>query len=166
MRTMIKTGEIFLKYTEYDNPDELGREDKELIEEARNAATNAYAPYSRFKVGAAIRLMSNKIVKGANVENAAFPSGLCAERTAISNCVSNYPGDKPVTIAIAAMYEDTFTEEPVPPCGNCRQVITEEESKNDNKIRVILSGKSKILIFESCSHLLPIQFNSKNLNLH
>lgn len=162
---MIKTKNISFTYIEFDKPEELETGDKELLMAAREAALNAYAPYSGFRVGAAVRLTSGLIVRGANVENAAFPSGICAERNALSNCVSNHQNDKPVTIAVAAMTEDGFTEDPVPPCGNCRQVIAEEELKNGNQIKIILSGKNRIQVIESCRHLLPLQFTKKNLNV-
>jgi len=163
---MIRTNKISFSYKEFENHDELGAEDRELVLAARESALNAYAPYSMFRVGAAIRLESGIIVCGANVENAEFPSGICAERTALSNSVSNYHNDKPLVIAIAAMTEDGLTEEPVPPCGNCRQVIAEEESRTGNKIRIILSGKRKTMIIESISCLLPLQFNKKNLKVN
>jgi len=163
---MIKTKNISVTYKESDNPDDLNIEDRELIESARTASLNAYAPYSGFKVGAAVRLESGKIILGTNVENAAFPSGICAERSALSNASSNYPGDKPVAIAIAARSEAGITDNPVPPCGNCRQVITEEESRNNNKIRIILSSKNKIQIIEGCKDLLPLQFNKNNLKIN
>lgn len=162
---MIKTKNISFTYMEFDKPEELETSDRELVNAAREAALNAYAPYSGFRVGAAVRLTSGLIVRGANVENAAFPSGICAERTALSNSVSNHPDDKPVTIAIAAMNEDGMTKYPVPPCGNCRQVIAEEELRNNNQIKIILSGKDKIQVIESCSLLLPLQFTKKNLNV-
>jgi cytidine deaminase len=162
---MVKTKTISFAFTEYSSIDELENNDRELVDAARDAAVNAYAPYSLFRVGAAVRLSSGIIVRGANVENAAFPSGVCAERNALANCVSNYREDKPVAISIAAMSEDGFTENPVPPCGNCRQVITEEETRNKNKIKVILAGRNKIQVIESCSHLLPLQFTKENLSI-
>lgn len=162
---MRRTNSISFTFNEFDKPDDLNSEDRELVFAARDAALNAYAPYSRFMVGAAVRLESGVIVTGANVENAAFPSGICAERSALSNSVSNHHDDKPVAIAIAAMTEDGLTDEPVPPCGNCRQVISEEELRNGKQIRLILSGKKKIQVIESCSHLLPLQFTQKNLNV-
>lgn len=162
---MRRTNSISFTFNEFDKPDDLNSDDRELVFAARDAALNAYAPYSRFLVGAAVRLESGVIVTGANVENAAFPSGICAERSALSNSVSNHHDDKPVAIAIAAMTEDGLTDEPVPPCGNCRQVISEEELRNGKQIRLILSGKKKIQVIESCSHLLPLQFTQKNLNV-
>ena len=162
---MIRTNSVSFTFNEFDKPDDLNSDDRELVFAARDAALNAYAPYSRFMVGAAVRLESGVIVKGANVENAAFQSGICAERSALSNSVSNHHDDKPVAIAIAAITEDGLTDEPVPQCGNCRQVISEEELRNGRQIRIILSGKKKIQVIESCSHLLPLQFTKNNLNV-
>jgi cytidine deaminase len=162
---MHKTKNISISYVEYENLEELNQNDRELVLLARETALNAYAPYSRFRVGAAIRLESGKVVLGANVENAAFPSGICAERNAISNMVSNHKNDKPLAIAIAALTDDGITVDSVSPCGNCRQVLAEEESRSGTKIRIILSGKNKVLVIESISSLLPLQFNQKNLNV-
>jgi cytidine deaminase len=162
---MIKTNNISFSYKEYETFNDLNESDRELILAARNAAENAYAPYSEFSVGAAIRLQSGTIVCGANIENAAFPSGICAERSALANSISNHPDDKPSAIAIAAKTIDGFTDDPVPPCGNCRQVIAEEESRTGKKIRIILSGKTKTMIIENTDCLLPLQFNKKNLKV-
>jgi cytidine deaminase len=163
---MIRTNNISFSYKEFEKPEELNSEDLELIFAARETALNAYAPYSKFRVGAAVRLESGIIVRGTNIENAAFPSGICAERSALSNSVSNHHNDKPVAMAIAAMSEDGLTEDPVPPCGNCRQVIAEEESRIGNQIRIILSGKNKTLVIDSIGSLLPLQFNKKNLKVN
>lgn len=156
------TKNISISYTEYEGPEELETRDQDLIIAAKEAAGMAYAPYSKFMVGAALRLESGRIVHGSNVENAAFPSGICAERNVIAAAVSNFPNDKPVAIAIAAMSGDGFTAEPVSPCGNCRQVIAEEESKTGKQIRIILTGKTRIRVIESISHLLPLQFSGKS----
>jgi cytidine deaminase len=163
---MIRTNNISFSYKEFEKPEELNNDDLDLVSAARETAINAYAPYSKFRVGAAIRLESGTIVRGANVENAAFPSGICAERSALSNSVSNHHNDKPVAIAIAAMTEDGLTDEPVPPCGNCRQVIAEEEARTGNQIRIILSGKNKTFVIDSISSLLPLQFNIKNMKVN
>jgi cytidine deaminase len=160
------TRNISTSYTEFHSIEELNQDDRDLVIAAREAARNAYAPYSKFRVGAAVKLESGIIIRGANVENAAFPSGICAERSAISFSASNYPSDRPVSIAVAAYTEDGLTREPVPPCGNCRQVIAEEEFRNNNKIRLILSGDSKIQIFEKAGDLLPLQFNRNNLKIN
>jgi cytidine deaminase len=156
---------ISFSYKEFDNPEELTSDDRELILAARESAINAYAPYSKFRVGAAVRLESGIIIHGANVENAAFPSGICAERSALSNSVSNHFNDKPVAIAIAAMTEDGLCDDPPSPCGNCRQVIAEEEARTSNKIKIILSGKNKTLVIDSIGYLLPLQFSNKNLKV-
>ena len=159
------TKNISITWTEVNSIEELDKSDMELVLAAREAAQNAHAPYSRFRVGAAVRLESGIIVKGANIENAAFPSGICAERSALSNSASNYPTIKPVALAVAAFNEDGMTKEPVPPCGNCRQVIAEEEFRNNNNIRIILSGEKKIQIIEKGGDLLPLQFSKKYLKI-
>jgi cytidine deaminase len=160
---MIRKENITFSYCEINDPAELESADHELLESARKAANNAYAPYSRFKVGAALRLKSGKIILGTNVENAAFPSGICAERNAISHASANYPGDKAIALAIAAMTEEGLTDDIVSPCGNCRQVIAEEESRNGNNIKIILSSKNKIWIIEKGGDLLPLQFSKNHL---
>ncbi len=157
---------ISFSYQEFESLAELVTEDQELIAAAKEAANHAYAPYSKFMVGAAVRLESGIIVRGSNVENAAFPSGICAERTAISGSVSNYPDDKPVAIAIAAMTNNELTAECISPCGNCRQVLAEEEMRTGKRIRIILSGREKIRIIESVSLLLPLQFCRDNLRVN
>jgi cytidine deaminase len=162
---MVIVKNISFSYNEFEKTEDLETGDQELVNSAKATALNAYAPYSKFRVGAAIRLESGKIICGANVENAAFPSGICAERTALSNSVSNYPNDKPVSIAIASMNIDGYTAEPPSPCGNCRQVIAEEESRTGKRIRIIMAGKNKTIIVESISDLLPMQFNINNLKI-
>lgn len=159
----MKTRNISVYYTEYDNIEELTVADRELVIAAREASDNAYAPYSGFKVGAAIRLSTGRIVKGANVENAAYPSGICAERNALAYCVTNFPDEAPVAIAIAAFASDGKGDDNVSPCGMCRQVIAEEESRIGGKIRIILSGRSRMVVIDSISDLLPLQFNKNNL---
>jgi cytidine deaminase len=160
---MIRTNKISFSYTEYEKTDELDSYDFELIIAARESALNAYAPYSKFSVGAAVRLQSGVIVRGANIENAAFPSGICAERSALSNSISNHPDDKPIALAIVARTIEGLSEESPSPCGNCRQVIAEEELRIGNKIRIILSGKNKTQIFDGIGSLLPMQFTRNNL---
>ncbi len=157
---------ISFSYKEYERTEELSAEDQELIIAAKEAAKLAYAPYSKFMVGAAIRLESGRIVHGSNVENAAFPSGICAERTAIAGAVSNYPDDKPVAMAIAAITDEGLPAESVSPCGNCRQVIAEEEGRSGKQIRIILSGKNTIQVIDSVGPLLPLQFSRESLRLN
>jgi cytidine deaminase len=161
----MKEKEIKISYTEYHTPLEMPESERSLIERAVEAAGNAYAPYSHFMVGAAILLDDGTVVSGANVENAAFPSGSCAEKTALSYFVSNYPGRHAVAIAITALPNGTMTSEPVPPCGNCRQMLLEEEQRTGINIKVILAGKDRIITMDSCESLMPLHFNKTNLNL-
>jgi cytidine deaminase len=160
------TRNISISWIEFNSLEELNQSDKELVVAAREAAQKAYAPYSKFRVGAAVRLETGIIISSANVENAAFPSGICAERNALAFSASNYPSVKPIAIAVAAFTEQGLTKDPVPPCGNCRQVIVEEEFRNKNNIRVILSGESRIQIMEKGGDLLPLQFNRNNLKIN
>lgn len=160
---MIHTKEISFKYEEYDSADDLETSERELLQSAIEAADNAYAPYSGFKVGAALRLESGLIVKGTNVENAAFPSGICAERTALSSASSNYPANIPIALAVAALKETGLSDEPVSPCGNCRQVIAETETRNKRNIRIILGSKKTIRIIAKGGDMLPLQFSKDDL---
>ncbi len=138
--------------------DELSAEDRQLVEKALEATNNAYAEYSHFYVGAALRLANGHIVIGANQENAAFPSGLCAERTAIFAAQANYP-DQPVTsLAIVARNDNGLLEEPVSPCGACRQVILGIEDRYKKPIRILLYGKRGVYSVESIKDLLPLSF--------
>lgn len=154
---------LSVTWQEYGNLEELEPHDRELVNSAIKASEKAYAPYSRFFVGAAVRLEDGMILTGTNVENAAFPSGICAERTVLSYSTSNYPGKKIKALAIAARKPEGLTDEPVSPCGNCRQVIAEEEFRSSSGMRIILYGKSKIMIFENGESLLPLQFNRNDL---
>jgi cytidine deaminase len=154
---------ISFTYQEFEKSEDLLPEDQELVLAAKDAATNAYAPYSRFCVGAAVRLSSGRIIKGSNVENAAFPSGICAERSVLSHAVTNFPDDFTVTMAIAALDQKGNPAKSVSPCGNCRQVIAEEESRTGKKIRLILAGTGNTLVIDSCSDLLPLQFSGKSI---
>ena len=159
----MKEREIRVFYKEYRDGNEMPDADRILVEEAILAASGAYAPYSHFMVGAAILLDDGTVVRGANVENAAFPSGSCAEKTALSWSVSNCPGKRPVAIAIAALSGGKLTGEPVPPCGNCRQMLVEEEQRHGKPIRVILAGREKIFVTESAESLMPLRFTKSNL---
>lgn len=162
---LMKRRDIIVSYSEYDKIEDLSSDDRELIEAAREASANAYAPYSGFSVGAAIRLSDGTIVKGANVENAAYPSGICAERNALANSVTNHPGKKPLAIAIAAFGNKGEQDDHISPCGMCRQVIAEEEIRIGSKIRILLSWNPKIIAIDSIGDLLPLQFNKDNLRI-
>lgn len=148
-------------------PEELDIKDRQLIDAAKEATYSAYAPYSNFRVGAAILLDNGKIIRGSNQENAAYPSGLCAERTAAFYASSSNPGVAMRKIAIAAWqdpgedkkHEDGFQAQPVSPCGGCRQALAEYEHLYGD-IEVILYGKDKTYIFPSVKSLLPLCFVS------
>jgi len=155
--------EIKISYTEYPGTGDLPETEKKLADEAVDAASSAYAPYSGFYVGAALMFEDGTIIRGANVENAAFPSGSCAEKTVISYAVSNFPGKRAVAIAIAALSDGVMTVEPVPPCGNCRQMLIEEEYRQGKPIRVILAGKTNTIVLNDSRSLMPLSFTRTNL---
>ena len=155
---------INITYTEYKSVEELIPEDRELVSAAIEAMSGAYAPYSHFHVGAAVRLSNGQIVRGANQENAAFPSGLCAERTAMFYANAHHPDIAPTAIAIAARGTDGgFTPQPVSPCGVCRQVLVETQQRYGRPLRVLLVGNKEIYLFDSISDLLPFQFDEGSL---
>lgn len=136
---------------------------KNLINQAKAATKNAYAPYSGFSVGAAVLLQSGKIITGTNQENAAYPSGLCAERTALFHANSQYPDDRVEAIAIAACHDNDFSEDICSPCGSCRQVMNEVENRFDHPIRIIMYGKHKIYEVRSIKELLPLSFGKESM---
>lgn len=139
--------------------EELDELDCHLIESAREATANSYAPYSRFRVGAAILLSNGEIISGSNQENAAYPSGLCAERTAAFYAHSRYPKEKFCAIAIAAKDTDgSEIKEPIAPCGACRQSLLEYEVLAGQPVRVLLVGAEEIFILPSIKSLLPVAF--------
>lgn len=140
--------------------DELTAEEKNLVELARKSTYRSYAPYSKFHVGAAILLSNGETVTGANQENAAYPSGLCAERTAAYYAHANYPDATFKMIAIAARGTDgNPTEKPISPCGACRQALLEYETLAKHNVPVILAGKDKVYIFRSVNSTLPYCFS-------
>ncbi|HDR88768.1 MAG TPA: cytidine deaminase [Bacteroidetes bacterium] len=159
----MKRKEIRCIVLEYDRLEELPEEDRRLLEQARQASAMAYAPYSGFKVGAALLLENGTVITGNNQENAAFPSGLCAERVALFHAAAQYP-DIPIrTLAIVATRKGEYTSEPVSPCGSCRQVMIESESRQNKPFRIILGGKDRFLVVDKASDLLPIHFDHRFL---
>ncbi|WP_291867128.1 cytidine deaminase [Maribacter sp.] len=148
----------------YDSLEELLKEDKELMQLAIAAREKAYAPYSGFNVGAAVLLENGKVVTGSNQENAAYPSGLCAERVAVFYAGANYPGVKIKKIAITAASVNYVVERAAAPCGNCRQAISEYEVKQDSPIALFLMGeKGKVLQCNAIADILPLAFTSNYL---
>lgn len=150
----IKTGAkiIFCSYSE------LQEEDKNLISAAKGAAFSAYAPYSGFKVGAAVLLSGGEIIKGSNQENAAYPSGMCAERVALFYARSSHPDTPIKAMALAAYSGGVYSKEPVTPCGSCRQVFAGYENAQGSDIRVIMYGEAGVYIAPSSKSLLPLAF--------
>ena len=141
--------------------DEFSAADRELIDKAREAAKRCYAPYSRFGVGAAVRLADGTVVTGNNQENAAYPSGLCAERTTLFWANAQYPDVAVDTLAIAARSESGELARPIPPCGACRQVILEVEKRYSRAIRIILFGTNEsYLVEDGIKVLLPLCFDA------
>ena len=142
---------------------ELDPESLQLVEEARRATENAYAPYSAFRVGAALLLENGEIITGNNQENAAYPSGLCAERVAVFYAGARYPDVPIVALALTARKPDGFTVEPAYPCGACRQVLLEAESRSGHPIRIIMAGREKADVVTSVKELLPKNFDRRFL---
>lgn len=152
------------KYTQFDSIEELSPNIQSLMFEAIEIRKKAYAPYSNFRVGTAILLDNDKIILGSNQENAAYPSGLCAERVAIYHAGSVHPDAKILQMAISAASDTNPTLEPIPPCGACRQSIAEYEFKQDYPIEIYFMGeKGKIFKSDSLKNLLPLAFDKKFL---
>lgn len=149
-----------INYEEYSSLEELQPQDAELVREAIEAQKSSYAPYSKFNVGAALRLEDGTIVRGSNQENAASPSGLCAERTAMFAAHANYPDKAMDCLAITGGYNFTPDECPCTPCGSCRQVMAEYQTLGKRPMSVILYGRKKIWKFSKVDDLLPFIFDS------
>ncbi len=159
----MRTKELQIFVYEYNNISELPNEDQGLVLKAREASSKAYAPYSNFRVGAAILLENGEVVLGNNQENAAFPSGLCAERVAMFYANANFP-DVPIkAIAVTASNTKGLLDEPASPCGACRQALAESEIRFKNKIRVILDGTKKVQVLQGIEMLLPFVFKPESM---
>jgi cytidine deaminase len=144
----------------YNSLGELPNDIQQLMEFAIKARENAYAPYSKFKVGAAILLDNKEVVIGSNQENASYPSGLCAERTAIYYAGAKHPNAKILKMALTASSQNQVTDSPIPPCGACRQAISEYEIKQDQPIEIYFMGATgKVVKSNSLANLLPLGFD-------
>lgn len=155
---------IITKIQVFNSVSELTEEIQSLMNQAIETRKNAYAPYSKFRVGAAILLDNGKIVLGSNQENAAYPSGLCAERVAIFQAGAIYPNAKIVKLAITAASDTNPTLSPIPPCGACRQSIAEYEFKQDTPIEIYFMGESgEVYKSNSINNLLPLSFDKTSL---
>lgn len=142
---------------------ELSAEDRELVAKAKEIVSDAYAPYSHFHVAAALRLESGRIVLGTNQENASYPLGLCAERTALFQSGALYPDDPVVSLVIVGAREDGTIIKTCAPCGGCRQVMLEMADRHHHPFPVILAGPESALVVEDCRDLLPINFDASSL---
>ena len=151
---------IEINYLEYSGLEELEPGDRELCEAAEKALAGSYAPYSKFNVGAAVRLADGSIVTGANQENAAYPSGLCAERTAMFSAHANHPGTPMTAIAITAAQNGKLNEDITAPCGACRQVMAEYQKISGRKWTILLYGKKKIIKLSQVDDILPFIFTN------
>ena len=145
------------------NMEELDEKDRQLVEAAIEATKSSYAPYSHFNVGAAVRLDNGVVIPGCNQENAAFGVTICAERTALFAAGAQYPDAKVEAIAIAARNADGLLDDPVSPCGTCRQAMVETEKRSGNKLHILLYGRKHVYIIEGIGSLLPLTFSDEQL---
>ena len=155
--------EIHINIEEYKSPDELSVDEQHLIDRAIQTARDAYAPYSEFRVGASLLLDNGTFVNGNNQENAAQPDGLCAERVAIFAANAMHPESPVKMMAIAAVYQDKLLDQPVYPCGSCRQALLESENRFNQPVRILMYGKAGIHVVNSIKDLLPLSFDSSFL---
>jgi cytidine deaminase len=161
---MGKQFEIITKILEYDSDVELESVDRNLLIQARNSTSNAYAPYSNFRVGAAVLLSNGVVVGGNNQENVAYPSGLCAERVAIYSAGALYPEASVVAVAVSCTSDKFEVNKPMSPCGACRQAMAEYEQRSGQPIRIILGAHTgPVQVIESVKSLLPLIFEAPEL---
>jgi len=159
-----KVNHINFEFEEYHSLTDLPDDERELLEKARLASANAYAPYSLFHVGAALLFDDGTTMIGNNQENVAYPSGLCAERVAFFAAGAQFPGKKIKKVAVIAFSENFRVEEPVAPCGACRQAMSEYEIKQEEPIRLLMAGMGgKVYAVDGITHLLPLVFNQAKL---
>ena len=143
--------------------EECSEVEKNLIEAAKSATKRAYAPYSGFSVGAAVLLGNGEIMTGNNQENAAYPSGLCAERTTVFFSNAAYPDQKIEAIAVAAWHKGEFTSDAITPCGACRQVLLETENRFGTPMKILMYSSRGVYVVESVKDLLPLSFGDEML---
>lgn len=155
----MKKETIQITYSVYRTIAELPREEQEIINQSVQVTKRVYAPYSHFQVGAALLLSNGKIVAGGNIENSAYPMCLCAERVTLAAAESQYPGITPLCMGISVIYTKNQPLLPIPPCGACRQVLSETEGRYNHPIRLLLHGYSGVTYaFDNASDLLPFGF--------
>lgn len=154
---------IEIKYTEYSEIKELSEKYQNLIYIARKAAKNAYAPYSHFKVGAALLMEDNSVISGNNQENASSPVGSCAERTALYWANANFPNKKVIAIAVTSLDKEGEKAKHLSPCGLCRQTMLETQQRFSSPIKVFIDDKDHILEIPDIESLLPLNFSNTSL---
>lgn len=156
--------EVHIHFERYPAVGEVAAEDAQVLSAAKEAISSAYAPYSKFHVGAAALLSTGEIMRGSNQENAAFSQCVCAEQNVLSTIGAMHPEDSIVTVAVTAAHVSTTVEEPVFPCGSCRQILAESRQRQDSPIRLILQGATgDILIFSDVLDILPFAFKGEML---
>lgn len=158
----MKKVRLAINYEEYSSIEEMDPKDQALVREAIEAQKGSYAPYSRFNVGAAVLLEDGTVVRGSNQENAAYPSGLCAERTAMFAAGANHPGKAMVSLAIVGGFGHSVSPTPCSPCGACRQVMAEYQTLGGKPLSVIMFGTEKAWKFAKVDDILPFIFDSFN----
>lgn len=159
---MISHRKIALHYTQHSSWKALPAEDRQLLELAVKAAKSAYAPYSRFRVGAALRMEDGQLVPGSNQENASFPAGICAERAALHAAMTVMP--KGVVESMAIVVPQVRGSRPVTPCGICRQALVEQERRQDGPIRLLMGVvRGPVIEMFTVDSLLPLSFDSAHL---
>lgn len=149
-----------INYEEFSSVSQMTPEDQEMVAAALDAQKGSYSPYSHFQVGASLKLENGLVLKGANQENAAYPSGLCAERTVMFYAGANYPDIPFDTLAIAGSDHGVLCESPASPCGACRQVMAEYQKKHKKPFNIILVGSKRIRKFHCVDDVLPFIFDS------
>lgn len=160
----MKEKEINLKVRVFADVQELPESDQELLREARKITDIAYAPYSRFQVGAAARLVNGAVVKGTNQENASYPVGICAERVLLANAAMQFPGVAIECMAISYHNLNGTSNHPISPCGICRQTLAEYEDRTQQAIRLLLTGQDgEVYAVEKAAQLLPLTFTAEDL---
>jgi cytidine deaminase len=153
-----------INYEEFSSPAQMSQEDQEMVAAAVDAQKGSYSPYSHFQVGAALKLQDGTLIKGANQENAAYPSGLCAERVVMFYAGANYSDVPFDTLAIAGADHGVLCESPASPCGACRQVMAEYQKKHGKPFNIILVGSKKIRKFHCVDDVLPFIFDSLTID--
>ena len=160
----MKEKKFEFNYTVYENIDELPEAEKNLLTQARDVTEHAYAPYSRFQVGAIAKLANGELIKSSNQENASFPVGLCAERVLLATVSSLYPKVPIESIAVSYKSMEQKSDHPISPCGICRQALQEYEGRINQPVELILGGmEGPVYVIDSATRLLPLAFTSEEL---